>query len=72
MHQQVQDLQKLSRYIDSMPLLPDGKKRVAYKGRWKVLAGNTDGAEGSVRSEEPMLNLPEISVPFEGVFRKAA
>jgi len=51
---------------------PTGKAYVA-SGRWSVLGEvHRDGAEGAVRSEPPILNLPEVVIPFDGVFRKAA
>jgi hypothetical protein len=58
--------QELSRHIDAITLLPEGEA-VRYKGSWK-LSGYTGGAEGAGGTLLPK----DISVPFEGVFRRAA
>jgi hypothetical protein len=61
--------QELARHIDSITLLPEGKGNlIRYKGNWKLL-GDRECAEGAVRS---IVDMSEISVPFEGVFRRAA
>jgi site-specific DNA recombinase len=42
---------ELSKHIDSITLLPDGKGgEVRYRGAWKLLGGDTDGAEGQNRT----------------------
>lgn len=62
--------QKLAGQGTKITLTPEGKVGgIRYKGNWKLLGGShgAGGAYCAVAS-----NLPEVSVPFEGVFRRAA
>jgi site-specific DNA recombinase len=59
----------LERHVGKIVMEPSGKSYVA-SGNWSLLGEiRWDGAEGSGYSVSLM---PEIAVPFEGVFRKAA